>query len=273
MILRCTPGTVSLPQNVTEYNPDIEHLYGTRETFLHAYGKLPYVTLSFLDQTQAYKMFNMEQGVSKIVKILQQHIRGIAGGKIIHKRPGIYAAAGPHFMLKLYLGGDCSLSLYHLRQFLENSTHISSPLSGLFAIPDLHHSQISVYADWLTSRQAPVHGELSIYDNYKMDSHTHDSTLPYDVRDVYYKDVHNGTLVGSNRDGNSSLLHGICGQIGRTTSRECITCDCPRDGSVDTIKKRHHEEQQQQQQQQQQPQNDYVDIHKDETKDRLLSNP
>ena len=135
---------------------------------------------------------------------------------------------------------------------------------------DQRMTSVKKMTDWLTSRQAPVHGELSIYDNYKMDSHTHDSTLPYDVRDVYYKDVHNGTLVGSNRDGNSSLLHGICGQIGLTTSRECITCDCPRDGSLDTIKKRHHEEQQQQQQQ---PQNDYVDIHKDETKDRLLSNP
>ena len=153
---------------------------------MHAFGKLPFVALTIRDQSSAHLFYHRSAIPNKVASLAQC---GVVGAKMIYKRPGMYAAAGQEYMLKLYFGNDKPPTLYQLRQLLRDDSALSLQFTG-----DLHHSWISSYSDWFTARRALINGEFKLQLNacntrVGAVQGARGELREYDVINTYYKDI------------------------------------------------------------------------------------
>ena len=195
------------PVDPTVVDRDHVSLYGKRETYVHAFGKLPFVALTIRDQEYAH-LFYRRNAMPNVVASLEQC--GVVGAKVIYKRPGMYAAAGQEYMVKVYFGNDKPPALYQLRQLLRDDSALAIQFTG-----DLHHSSISSYSDWFTARHALINGEFKLQLNACNTRQRSGNSREYNVVNAYYKDIvfNTGHLFVYDRDETRRRFESlVCGE-------------------------------------------------------------
>ena len=182
IIITTTPGRApDIPKDPSKPDPDNFPSYAPRQTYIHVYGRLPYMVIEFTDQKdlQFMSLFTSDEDcIESLSKHLYCDLKGLVYAKIVYKHPCIKAAEGCKFMLKLYFGG-------------KNPCTKSTLLDKLAAVPSkfktlVHNDNIETYSEWLISEDAGALGELQLLNikNKEIDAKLH-----YDIIQTTPKEI------------------------------------------------------------------------------------